>query len=275
MHKLSLGIVSDELSPDFGEAARFAVEWGLSIVELRVLKTGRIPNVDKRELDEVLHIVKTNHLTVSALSPGIFKHSLSAAARLEHELTNDLPRTLDLARQFGAPIVIVFGFQREFNEPSDNLHRATDLLRRAAEMAESAGITLAVENEPGFWCDSGANTAQLIDAVGRPSLRANWDPCNGFGTSESPFPNGYESIKRFIANIHAKDTKKGATIECVPIGEGAIDWRGQLEAIVRDRVVNHVTIETHSLPLVEKSKRNVEILRSYLKEIESNQGIPL
>jgi sugar phosphate isomerase/epimerase len=142
-----------------------------------------------------------------------------------------------------------------------------ELMSRAAETARKAGITLVVENEPGFWCDSGEHTAKLLGAVNSPSLRANWDPCNGYGTAEKPFPNGYESVKKFIANVHVKDTKEGALIRCVPVGEGAVDWKGQLEAVVRDQIVNHVTIETHCLPLVEKSKQNVDTLRRYLSEI--------
>jgi hypothetical protein len=35
--------------------------------------------------------------------------------------------------------------------------------------------------------------------------------------------------------------------------------------------VNHVTIETHCLPLVEKSKQNVITLKKYLSEIQNRQ----
>ena len=65
-----------------------------------------------------------------------------------------------------------------------------------------------------------------------------------------------------------KDTRKGALVECVPVGEGLIDWRGQLRALLEDRLVEHVTIETQSLPLVEKSKRNVDVLRTILSELK-------
>ena len=271
MHNISLGIVSDEISPDFREAVRYGAEWGVSIFELRVLKTGRIPNVENVELEDVKSLVKQYGVRISALSPGIFKHPLSQSSQLEDELADVLPRTISLAKEFGAPLVIVFGFKREQGEPANNFWKAVDWMRRAAEQASKRNITLAVENEPGFWCDSGANTAQLIEAVGSPTLRANWDPCNGHGTDELPFPDGYRAIKKYIANVHVKDTKRGALIQCVPVGEGAIDWMGQLGALVRDRIVNHVTIETHCLPLVEKSKQNVITLKKYLSEIQNRQ----
>lgn len=271
MHRLALGFVSDEISPDFREAVRHGTEWGISIFEIRVLKTGRIPAVDQSELREVQQLVKENGLKITALSPGIFKLPLSQPSGLEEELTNTLPRTLALAGEFGASLVIVFGFQREANESSGTFRRAVDMMARAAEKARSEGIQLAIENEPGFWCDSGANTAKLIDTVNSPYLRANWDPCNGYGTAERPFPEGYEAIRKFVANVHVKDTKEGALIRCVPVGEGTVNWKGQLEALVRDGTVNHVTIETHCMPLVEKSRQNVDTLKRYLTEIYSNE----
>ena len=130
-----------------------------------------------------------------------------------------------------------------------------------------ADITLAVENEPGFWCDTGAATAAILREVGSAHLRANWDPCNAYGTPERPYPDGYEALSGLIANVHAKDTRKGALIQCVPIGDGTIDWTGQVRALLRDRIVPHITIETHCLPLVENSRRNVETLRALMREV--------
>jgi len=274
MDHIALGIVSDEVSSDFGEAARYALEWGISIFEIRVLKTGRVPAVDAGELREVKTTVREHGLIVSAFSPGIFKLPVSQAAALKGELTYALPKTLGVAQEFGASMVIVFGFQREKDESPDNFFRASELMARAAEIAGKEGIKLVIENEPGFWCDSGVNTAKLLANVKSAWLGANWDPCNGYGTPERPFPDGYESVKKFIANVHVKDTSEGALIRCVPVGEGAIDWKGQLKAIVNDRIVKHVTIETHCLPLVEKSKQNVETLKRYLAEIYAKPEVP-
>jgi sugar phosphate isomerase/epimerase len=272
MDRIALGIVSDEVSPDFDEAVRHARSWGISIYELRVVKSGRIPHVDAGELRSIRTVVKNQGLRISALSPGIFKFPLNEKAKLEEEVTSVLPKTLSMAGEFGASIIIVFGFQRYQGESPDNVDRAVEWMSRAATQAEQAGVTLAIENEPGFWCDSGSNTAKLIAAVNSPSLRANWDPCNGYGTPEVPYPQGYESVKRYIANVHVKDTKEGSLIQCVPVGEGALDWKGQIKALVRDQVVKHITIETHCLPLVEKSKQNVDTLKQYLAEAYANGG---
>lgn len=271
MHPLFLGIVSDEISPFFREAVRHGTSWGISRYELRCLETGRVPFVQRAELEDVLRCVEERQVAITALSPGVFKFPLSKGDELERELVEVLPKTIEMAMHCGASLIIVFGFAREHDEPAKNYARAVELMRRAAAMGESKGLRLAIENEPGFWCDTGKNTAQLIHDVNSPALGANWDPCNAYGTEEVPYPDGYEAIKNVIFNVHVKDTKKGALIQCVPVGEGAIDWEGQIEALVRERVVDHITIETHCLPLVENSRRNVEALRHMMSEI-AHQG---
>jgi len=262
---LALGIVSDEIAPDFREAIRHGLEWGITRYEIRCLVSGRIPHVERAEWEDVLRATKEHTLMITALSPGIFKHPLTVVRELDHEVDDVLPRVIAMAKECGAPLIISFGFKRLPGEPPAHHDRAVDYLRRAALRAATAGLTLAIENEPGFHCDTGANTRRIIDEVGSPALGANWDPCNAYGTDETPYPDGYEALKPVIVNIHAKDTLKGSLIQCVPIGDGALDWRGQIDALLRDRIVKHVTIETHSLPLVEHSAKNVRVLRAMIQ----------
>lgn len=267
---LDLGIVSDEISNDFVAAMHHASSWGISLMEIRLLKSGRVPNVSKEDIDEVLQYLRGGDVRITALSPGVFKHPLSKTSQLDEELNTTLPRTIDLANVLGAPLIIVFGFERLPGESETNRAIAVDFLRRAAAVAEPAGVKLAIENEPGFWCDTGANTRTIIDDVASPALGANWDPANAYGTPEVPYPGGYEAIRERILNVHVKDTKEGSLVRCVPVGEGVVDWAGQLRALVRDNIVSHVTIETHCLPLIDNSRRNVETLKRMLSDISAN-----
>ncbi len=268
---MDLGIVSDEIAPGFREALNHGTSWGITKYEIRTLKTGRVPNVEDHEIQEVLDGIRSEGVEISALSPGMFKMPVSNQAEIRHQLDVLLPDTIRMAEKFGTRKLIVFGFQRSPGKPSENLKMAVDYFGEAAEKAAEAGMTLLIENEPGFWCDTGTNTARILREISSPALRANWDPCNAFGMDEEPFPDGYEAIKEFVANVHVKDTRRGALVECVPIGEGLLDWRGQLRALIGDDRVKHVTIETHSLPLIEKSRRNVEVLRSMLADIEATK----
>jgi sugar phosphate isomerase/epimerase len=266
MKPLELGIVSDEITPDFREAVRHALGWGIRKFEIRVLKSGRVPAVDPLEIDDVLKTMKTHAVQVTALSPGIFKHSLAKTPALEEEMLKTLPETIALARRLGSSMIIIFGFHREEGEPASRYQDAVAWMKRAAALAQREGMKLAIENEPGFWADTGVNTRRLIKDVGSPALGANWDPCNAFGTTERPYPEGYEAIKDVIVNVHVKDTTRGSLIQCVPVGDGVIDWKGQVRALMHDAIVPHATIETHCLPLVENSRKNVEVLRRYMEE---------
>ena len=262
---LELGIVSDEITNDFGAALQHGLSWGIHRYELRCLTSGRVPHVTPEEQRAVHSLVRDHGVSITALSPGMFKAHLSNTTAIENELKEVLPATLELAGQLACPMIIVFGFQREAGEGADRYHRAVEYMARAAEITGRAGVRIAIENEPDFWCDTGVNTRTLIRATDSASLGANWDPCNAFGTDEVPYPVGYEAIKDVLINVHVKDTARGSLIQCVPVGEGAIDWQGQINALVHDRLVRHVTIETHCLPLVENSRRNVEVLRGMVE----------
>jgi sugar phosphate isomerase/epimerase len=261
---LDFGFITDELSPTLAEALAHGLAWGVTRYELRMIADARVPFVSPADLRLLREAMRSEGVSITALSPGVFKGQASDTDTVRREIREVLPRTVDLALELGAPLVIAFGFQRG-ERPHDEA-RAVDAMQLAADAAGSAGITLAVENEPGYYCDSGSNTARFIDRVASPFLKANWDPANAIGTGEDPFPEGYEALKPHVANIHAKDTNEGSLVRCVPIGEGLVDWRGQTLAANNDGIISHITIETHCLPLLENSKRNLDTLREYLEQ---------
>ncbi len=270
---MRIGFITDEISSNVEEAIALGAAWGVRDFELRMITGARVPRISGDEVEQLLRLQQRHGLRFTALSPGVFKGAIHEHARLEHELQETLPQTYQLARLLRTPTIIVFGFKRDL--PAMDAKRGNErhareeekileALRRAAKSAEQYGLTLAVENEPGFWCDTGSNTARILAQVNASNLRANWDPGNAMGESEEPYPHGYEALKQWIGNVHVKDTSKGALVECVPLGEGKVDWPGQLQALARDQIVAHVTIETHCAPLRENSKRNLEYVRRVL-----------
>jgi sugar phosphate isomerase/epimerase len=268
---LALGIVTDEIAADFDTAVRYAKQWNISLFELRCVGAGRVPFISSDDADRIDHAVRNDGITITALSPGMFKHSLAQQEAIEHELADTLPRTIAMAKRFGARMIIVFGFKRLADDDDSLRSCAVEYMRRAAEIARASDMVIAIENEPGFWCDTGLRTAALLEEVDSKHLRANWDPANALGTDEVPFPNGYLALKPYIVNVHVKDTIEGSLLRCVPVGEGKIAWKDQLKSLIDDSIVSHITIETHCLPLIEQSELNISTLRKYLDELHHSR----
>jgi sugar phosphate isomerase/epimerase len=261
---LECAIVTDEIDPNVAKAMKLGFTWGIKKYELRCIGPNRIPAISDSDISQLKQLKEEYDITYTALSPGILKLPLRREEELRVEITDTLPRTIELAHTLDAGMIIVFGFQREVGEPDTNFERIIDLFGKIETYAADAGLTIAVENEPGFWFDTGRHTADLLAKIHSPRIRANWDPANAIGTGEKPYPDGYEALRSYIANVHAKDTDSHALERCVAIGEGLVDWKGQINALVEDRIVSHITIETHVLPLIEKSFQNIQTVSNYI-----------
>lgn len=266
---MRIGFVTDEISSNVCEAIELGVSWGIMDYELRVVEDVRVPALTPATVDELLKLKDKLGIRYTALSPGTCKGTIDDVAKLDQEFNETMPATFALAKKLGAPLAIIFGFQRLPGQADALETDVVAAFRRLAVAAEKENLRLAIENEPGFWCDTGRNTARIIAAVDSPFLRANWDPANALGTDELPYPDGYEAIKKWVVNVHVKDTIKSSLLACVPIGEGKVDWEGQIAALVRDRLVEHVTIETHCLPLIENSQKNLQWLRLRLRQLHA------
>ncbi|MDZ7374703.1 MAG: sugar phosphate isomerase/epimerase [candidate division KSB1 bacterium] len=265
---MKLGIVSDEIVPDFAEAVWHGKRWGIFDYEIRVLRTGRIPNIERDEFRSVLRTVEREGVRVSALSPGVFKIPLRETERVEKEIREVLPETFRLAEQLGTRLVIVFGFENYPGEPAEHRDRVVEIFGRVARMAQEHGFTIAVENEPNHWCDTATRTASILRDVNSPYLRSNWDLGNCFCSGETPYPDGWLAIRDFVVNVHIKDyRRKDGACECVLVGDGEIDYEGQLRALRQERPLHHVTLETHLTPFLQSSRICAHRLQTMLRRI--------
>jgi len=258
MNPLSIGIVSDEITPDFREALAYAHAWGIALFEIRCLAGGRVPFISEEELTELRTAVDSGANPHHGSFSGHLQRLGFRPDTLEFELSEILPKTIRMAKDLCCAMVITFGFKRSGFSEEEEFAAAVESMSRAARIAKEEHVVLAVENEPGFVCDTGTNTAALLRAVGSPFLRANWDPANAFGGGEAPYPDGYEAVKPF----HRKRPREGhagsvRSSNVCPVGEGLLDWKSSFARSCGMAVVSHVTIETHCLPLIEKIENKI------------------
>lgn len=264
---MEIGIVSDEISLNIKEAIEVGLRLGIRNYELRCISSyeKRVPYINDSDLKFVLDNLESGKISITALSPGIFKIKPSENERVKFEIENVLPDTFKLARKLNVNKVIIFGFVKD-TTPLENI---IEILKTVSIYAQSENFTLAIENEPGFYCDTGKNTTEVIKLVGIKNLGANWDPANAVGAGEFAYPNGYEAIKNFIVNLHVKDAVNFPEFRCTLIGDGAVNWFGQMKAIIQDNIAEqiNITLETHRIPLIESTIENIKRLKIILNSI--------
>jgi L-ribulose-5-phosphate 3-epimerase len=263
-----LGIISDEISDDFERACSLVRAWGMERVELRTLWEKNVLELDPDEVAAAKSIVERHGLTVTALCTPVFKSPLSGVPadvtadfalagmeRFEDQLAL-LRRSCGLAKVFGTELVRVFTF---FKEPWDaGLVTAIALkLAAAAELARAAGTRLVIENEPACAVGSGRQLGELDATLlaQAPDLAdviaLLWDPGNAVTAGEADaFPGGYRALDPArIAHVHLKDVEHDAHgFRFVPVGQGAIDYRGQLRALIADGYRGVLVLEPHYRP---------------------------
>lgn len=272
---MQISVVTDELSADPETAMELASELGLRNVELRGIEHYRVGDLPSYWEERLPQLVATFGMRVAALSPGALKIPYDAEVpepftilrwqdraefdarrtvqrQLEVHLDEVLPRTFALAKALGTDLVVIFGVVKPEHARGPCPREVVEFLAEAASRAEAAGVTLALENEHICWADSGVNTARLVERVGSPALKINWDPANSFYSGERPFPDGYRAVREYVAHVHFKDAVRDPVSgETAYVVEGQIDWQGQIEALREDGYTGCISIETHCRPKVQ------------------------
>jgi sugar phosphate isomerase/epimerase len=293
---ISISLVTDELSGDPETAIEMAVSWGIRDFELRGYYTDRVPRLSNYQKQQLRHILEDYDARIVALSPGLFKmayppkaayrwsfgcldmpsyESWSEAHRqVQFHVQEILPATLEYARELGARVVVIFAFSRGGAVPGEPPEEVYQALRLAAERAEAAGVVLAVETEDGYWADTGQRTAAMINKINHPALRVNWDPGNSFCAGETPYPNGYNSLRGMVHHVHFKDARRLVNGTADFVLDGQIDWKGQIEALRQDGYNGYVSIETHLRPKIAAARAYFERLKQLLEpvEVDPTQG---
>lgn len=267
---MPLGIISDEVSDDLAHACERIRSWDLAHVELRQAWGKNIVRWTGGEVDRAAAIVRDHDLTVTAIASPVFKSPLDERPReqeadfalegvesMEAQLEL-LERSCELANRFGTRFVRVFTFWRE-PWTDDAAERIARNFARAAEVARSHDVVLAVENEPVCIVGTGRELGRVCTLLEerlpeglRPHVGALWDPGNALaGGEDDPFPGGYEALAGCrLVHVHLKDLVPRAdeAPSFVPLGEGAVDYRGQFERLRADGYDGTLVLEPHYAP---------------------------
>ena len=260
MTHFRIAAITDEFSPDLETAVREMAAVGMTGAELRMVSGKNIVDLTEGELQNAIDIVHGHGLEIVSIASPLLKCVLPGAPDVDSRFQKDMfaatqsfadqeriaARAWEIAVRTGARIVRVFSYWRTVR-PEACFDAIVDALVRLAGEAAAHGLTVAIENEHACNIATAAETARVLAAAEHPNLKMVWDPANAFVSGETPFPDGYASLPPArIAHVHAKDcVRADGAPAWGPLGEGAIDWAGQIAALRRDGYTGWISLETH------------------------------
>jgi sugar phosphate isomerase/epimerase len=287
---MEISIVTDEISADPETAIELGVQWGVKCFELRGYFNQRAPQFSPYQKQHLREVLNRFGARIIAIGPGLFKMPLPPAAppqsslswmasaaysnwteereAVRYHLHELLPRSLEYASELGVDRIVTFGFDRggaPAGAPPDEILEA---LSRAAQAAHAAGMHLVLENEAGFWADTGSRTAEIVRAVNHPGLAVNWDPGNAFFAGDCPFPDGYQAVRDLVRHVHVKDARRGPDGSLEYVSQGDIRWSEQIQALMEDGYSGYLSVETHLAPKVAEAQSSVQRLRKWIAQAE-------
>jgi L-ribulose-5-phosphate 3-epimerase len=258
--RIPIAAITDEFSPDLDLALDPMDEIGMKAAELRVVYGKNIMDLSDVEIDRVRDTLHSRGFQIISIASPLLKCVLPGAPPVDTRFQQDIfaskhtfddqPRltehAFDIARRMGARIVRVFSYWRTI-DPDRCFDGVTSALASLAEKAAKHDLIIGLENEHACNIGTAAETARVLDRVKHPNLMVVWDPANAYVGGEIPFPTGYRLLPPGrIVHVHAKDCEvHDHKPEWGPLGTRAIDWKGQIAALLADGYKGYISLETH------------------------------
>jgi sugar phosphate isomerase/epimerase len=258
-----LAVINDEISQDFDHACSvIANDFGLQWIELRAMWNKNITALDASEIAEAQKILAKYNLRVTDIASPLFKSDWPGAPVSKQSERRDqfhadfdfkqqdalLTHCIDLAKTFGTDRIRCFDFWR-LDDVKPYRDAINKKLGEAAKICAKSNLILLLENEMSCNTATGQEAAATLKAIPDANFMLNWDPGNAATFPGSmPYPNGYDLLpKERIGHCHAKNVKRtpDGKWEWAPVGEGVVDWAGQLRALKRDGYHYALSLETH------------------------------
>jgi len=270
--RFKVAVISDGLSPDFESALKVLKGYRIPWVEIRSVWGKYNTEASPEQIQHLKELLDQYEIRCSQVDTALFKCKLPGTQTLgagtgvypyaaQMEL---LKRAIDRAHAWGTDQVRIFTFWR-VAEPEKIFGRISQEIQKAAEVAKSAGIRLAIENEDATNVGTVHELARILATL--PSnVGANYDIGNGLWLGEVPYPDGYRALDpKRIWNMHMKGVQCAAGFKnCQETFAdlGQINLKDQLQALLRDGYQGTMSLEcefkANGLSQTETTKRSLE-----------------
>lgn len=244
---LKLSIFTDEVSQNPERAVKLAVEFGLRGVEIRSVWDTQPQHLAEPQIAELKRLLDAHDLKAACIASPFLKCNLWDEAAYEEHF-EILRRCIALGKSLGTNLVRGFtGWKTE--EAPEVWAEVESLYRQVIPLLEAEEVVLGIENEHDTNASTAARLARFLEKINHPRIRAVWDPTNEVfaDDGETPYPEAYQRVKPFIVHVHVKDALRDEAGQphVTLVGQGAIDWKGQLKALADAGYDGFISLETH------------------------------
>jgi sugar phosphate isomerase/epimerase len=144
---------------------------------------------------------------------------------------------------------------------------AADDARRICELAEVAGVTVALEYHGKTLTDTLGSALQFLKEVDQPNLKTYWQPRTGAALERNLAE--LKAILPYLANVHVFQWTRGQDGKTIrqPLVEGSDEWREYLKALPIDDRERYALLEFVRDDRPEQLFEDADCLREILEEV--------
>lgn len=239
-HPFLLSIISDEISQDPAVAIKLAKEYGFDGVELRSVWDTPVELLPPEQTARLQAMLKEAGLKVSGIASSFLKEDWGVDDRAKFD------RIVKACHDYSCDHMRGFSFWKT-NDYTDE--KFSEYLSVYDTLLGKEGLTLMLENDPSVNLSTGLELARFFGAYDFKNIGILWDPGNDIytcGDAVKPYPDEYNALRGAVRHVHIKDAVHNGTEGVgVALGDGWVDFAGQLTALVKDGYAGWITLEPH------------------------------
>lgn len=191
---------------------------------------------------------------------------LSPTAKERQQRIDFYYRSIDIASSLNANAISLWSGTSLETASSQTLYsRLYQGLEKVCQYAESSGVKVAFEPEPGMFIDTMASWQELLSNIDHPLLGLTIDIGHLQCLESQPISDFLEQWVGRIWNIHIEDMKAGVH-DHLRFGEGEIDFSPVMQTLkdINYSQAVHVELSRHGHMAPDVAKESYEFLESFL-----------
>lgn len=249
----SFTIISDEVSQEPAELARFLRDYRLPGFELRSMFGRAFRDLTLADIAMIRDFAADGGWNIAGCATPVFKCDLADNNAVKEHIEL-FKRSLDVALALKCDLLRVFTFLRKPHvSGATSLEQVATHLQTLLTLARGSGVRVGIENEHSCLVATAEELAGVFDHLDDPQAGIIWDPCNFLYVPEynGPATAGYTALASRIIHIHVKDSRRQTPASdrlsavATPVGEGEVGWGEHLRQIAQSGYQGLLALETH------------------------------